>query len=252
MSLPATLSSCTLIWSYLLAFWVYQVWSLCQSRKGIMSGPPDTSLSCYSCVYRVCGRGSCWRNCCQSLGRIFDSSASLLSARNSWTSWETSSLPWPSPASWGAGPHSCSWHVPGLAPTCQGGSGERTWRKCILCCTSTSPVPGWTYSMSQVWDDPQRGQLVPPIQAQPWTWGWYWGSALLPGVSGNLLSLCPARPQGRRWLLTRQICAASALTQPFVRAEPGCVRAMQSADGPEACVKAKLFWHMNYFYTRIC
>lgn len=75
----------------------------------------------------------------------------------------------------------------------------------VLCCTSTSPVPGWTYSMSQVWDDSKRGQLVPLIQAQLWTWGWYWGFALLPGVSSNLLSLCPAWPQGRRWLLTRQM-----------------------------------------------
>jgi hypothetical protein len=58
------------------------------------------------CVHRVCGRGSCWRSCYQSLGRTSDSSASSPSVRNSSISWGTSSLPWPALATAWAGPHS--------------------------------------------------------------------------------------------------------------------------------------------------
>lgn len=220
MSLPATLSSYTLIWSHLLTFWVYQLWSLCQSRKGTMSVSPDTSLSCYSCVYRVCGRGSCWRNCCQSLGRIFDSSASLLSARNSWTSWETSSLPWPSPASSGAGLHSCFWHVPGLAPTCQGSSGTRELGgRCIVLRQhkpsslgghTLCPRPGMT---------PKGGSLS--LRYRP---------SCGPGVGTGALPCCPGSA-AISWAFVQlgpkvdigswpgRCCAASTLmSEPFVRA----------------------------------
>lgn len=142
---------------------------------------------------------------------------------------------------------------PGLAPPVMVGVGRETLAG-VLSCTSTSPVLWVDMAYIPGLDDSERGQLVPPYRPNCGLGAETGALACCPGASRDLLSLSPARPQGRCWLLPLQVLCCFSYNEWAIceSTSLGSLGMMQSANGPEACVKAKLFWHMDYFCTRIC